>query len=347
VRSVPARIIGLVAGVVAATLLAVGVTARAADRAVAWVTVDGAFERDLNRQAARGLRLAAISDGLPCGVAVMQAPEPAAPPATYRVVADRDLAQLSSLLDDGFVPRAATRIVGARHAVVFERTTPLRPRGQWVVVSFPTLEVLGGALFSVAVDGYRPKLLVRPPFRSWPGLSEPGILLAAKDQGASRVESRVLFGANRDLNDLAVPLKAATAEGWTLDVLFSSARDGSERMRRERLVAALSRTSGTTTGPAVSIERHTSFGLFGAGTIAGAAAFWNDYLTAWTPQDRRQIWASPILLSNGEASCAGLGFKLRIDGMDDQAYDIVALLGKPRATGGHELVVVTEQRLGF
>jgi hypothetical protein len=189
------------AGLGAATLLAVEMTARAADRAVAWVPVDGAFERDLNRQAARGLRLAAISDGLPCGVAVLQAPEPAAPPATYRVVADRDLAQLSRLLDDGFVPRAATRVVGARHAVVFERTTPPGPRSEWAVVSFPTLEVLGGALFAVAVDGFRPKLLVRPPFRSWPGLSEQGIVLAAKEPGEAKVESRVLVGANRDLND--------------------------------------------------------------------------------------------------------------------------------------------------
>jgi hypothetical protein len=339
------RITGLLAGILAAVILATGV--QAADRAVAWVTVDGAFERDLNRAAARGLRLAAISDGLPCGVAAMQAPEPVAPAATYRVVADRDLAAaLPDLVAGGFVPRLATRIVGTRHAVVFERTTPLATAGVWRLVEFAKLEDLGAALAAVAAEGFRPRVLVRPPFRSWPGLSERGMALAAGGDGTA-VESRVLVGSNRDLKDVAAPLTTATAAGWRVDLLFSSARDGSERLRRERLVVALSRPAGTTTGPAVSIERHTSFGLFGAGVIAGAAAFWNDYLTAWTPRDRRQIWASPIQLSDLEASCAGLEVKLRIDGMDEQAHDIVALLGTPRTTGGHELVVVTEQRLGF
>jgi hypothetical protein len=339
------RITGLFAGIVAAVILATGV--QAADRAVAWVTVDGAFERDLNRAAARGLRLAAISDGLPCGVAAMQALDPAAPAATYRVVADRDLAAaLPDLLAGGFVPRLATRIVGTRHAVVFERTPP-PPAAAWRLVEFEKLEDLAAALAAVAAEGFRPRVLVRPPFRSWPGLSERGMVLAARADGETVVESRVVVGANRDLKDIAPPLTAATAAGWTLDLLFSSARDGSDRLRRERLVVALSRPAGTTSGPALSIERHTSFGLFGAGVIVGAAAFWNDYLTAWTPHDRRQIWASPIQLSNLEASCAGLEVKLRLDGMDDQAHDIVALLGKPRTTGGHELVVVTEQRLGF
>jgi hypothetical protein len=340
--------IRLLSGLVAAAMLAIGAGAQAADRAVAWVTVDGAFERDLNRAAARGLRLAAISDGLPCGVAAMQAPEAATSAATYRVVAYRDLAAtLPDLLAGGFVPRLATRIVGTRHAVVFERTTPPMPPVAWRLVEFEKLEDLGAALAAVAAEGVRPRVLVRPPFRSWPGLSERGMVLAAGAERAAAVESRVLVGSNRDLKDVAPPLTAATAVGWTVDLLFSSARDGSDRLRRERLVVAMSRPAGTTSGAAVSIERHTSFGLFGAGVIAGAAAFWNDYLTAWTPRDRRQIWASPIQLSNTEASCAGLEFKLRLDGMDDQAHDIVALLGKPRTTGGHELVVVTEQRLGF
>jgi hypothetical protein len=319
----------------------------AADRAVAWVAVDGAFERDLNREAARGLRLAATSDGLPCSVAAMQAPDGAASPTTYRVVPDRELAAMSGLVAEGFVPRAATRIAGARHAVVFERTTPLRRPLEWRLVYFEKLEALSGALFQAAVDGFRPKVLVRPPFRSWPGLSEPGIALAAKEDGGPRVESRVLLGTTRELNDIAVPLKAATAEGWTLDLLFSSARDGSRDLRRERIVIALSRQAGTTAGAAVSIERHTSFGIFGSGTVNGAGLFWNDYFTAWTPRDRHQIWASPIQLTGFEANCAGLEHKLRLDGMDDQAHDIVALLAKPRTTDGYELVVVTEQRLGF
>lgn len=97
----------------------------------------------------------------------------------------------------------------------------------------------------------------------------------------------------------------------------------------------------------MGIERHTSFGLFGKGALAAAGLFWNDYVTAWVPTDRRQNWASPIQLSALEASCAGIEFKLRFDGMNDQAWNIVALLAKPREPGGYELVVVTEQRFGF
>ena len=33
--------------------------------------------------------------------------------------------------------------------------------------------------------------------------------------------------------------------------------------------------------------------------------------------------------------------------MKDQTWNIVALLAKPREPDGYELVVVTEQRLGF
>ena len=160
-RSVPARIIGLLAGVIAATLLVVEVTARA-DRAVAWVTVDGAFERELNTHAARGLRLAATSDGLPCTVAVMQAPERAGAPAAYRVVQERELAAaLDGLIDEGFMPRASARTIGTRHQVVFERTTPTRPPGDWRLIAFDKLEDLEAALVAAAGEGFQVRLIVR------------------------------------------------------------------------------------------------------------------------------------------------------------------------------------------
>ena len=87
---------------------------RAADRAVVWVRADDrSFERDLNREAARGLRLAAISDGLPCSVAALQSPERAGAPAAYRVVPEREVAAaLPDLVAQGFVPKASARTFG-------------------------------------------------------------------------------------------------------------------------------------------------------------------------------------------------------------------------------------------
>ncbi len=338
-----------VAGMIVALLGAVPVGLDAADRAVVWLLAgERNFERDLNREAARGFRLAAISDGLPCTVAALQTAEPAGAPVAYRVVPERELAAaLPELVAQGFVPTATARMAGTRHQVVFERTTATRAQGEWRVIEVEKLEDLDGALAAAAGDGFQVKLAVRPPFRSWPGLSEKGLVLAMKVPGTGVRQSRVLIGTRRDLKDVAAPLAAATGEGWTLDGLLTSARDGGRDGRRERVVLMLSRGSDTTSDSAVGIERHTSFGLFGKGTLAGAGLFWNDYLTAWVPTDRRQNWASPIQLSPLEASCAGIAFKLRVDGMNDQTWNIVALLAKPREPDGYELVVVTEQRFGF
>ena len=338
-----------VAGVIVALLSAVPIGLGAADRAVVWLRAgERNLERDLNREAARGFRLAAISDGLPCTVAALQTAEPAGPAAAYRVVPEGELtAALPDLIAQGFVPTATARMVGTRHQVVFERTTATRDQGEWRVIEFEKLEDLDGALAVAASDGFQVKFAVRPPFRSWPGLSEEGVVLAMKAPGAGTRQSRVLIGTKRDLKDVTAPLAAATVEGWTLDGVLTSSRDGGRDARRERVVLMLSRGGDAATGPAVGIERHTSFGLFGKGVLAGAGLFWNDYVTAWVPTDRRQNWASPIQLSALEASCAGIEFKLRFDGMNDQAWNIVALLAKPREPAGYELVVVTEQRFGF
>ena len=321
----------------------------AADRVVVWVKADERnLERDLNRQAERGLRLAAVSDGLPCTVAAMQPPERASTPAAYRVVPERDITSaLPDLVEQGFAPIASARTVGTRHQVVFERATATRALGEWRLIEFEKLEDLDAALAAAAAEGFQVKLAVRPPFRSWPGLSEKGLVLVMKPASGAARQSRVLIGSNRDLKDVTGPLKSATAEGWTLDGLLTSARDGSRDARRERIALMLSRDGAARPGLGVGIERHTSFGLFGSGTLAGAGVFWNDYLTAWIPNDRRQNWATPIQLSTLEASCLGIKYKLRFDGMKDQTWNIVALLAKPRDTGGYELVVVTENRLGF
>ncbi|MEP7118539.1 MAG: hypothetical protein ABI880_13200 [Acidobacteriota bacterium] len=321
----------------------------AADRAVVWLQAqDGGFERDLNRQATRGFRLAAISDGLPCAVAALQTPEKAEPPAVYRVVMDRALGSVvQDLTREGFVPRGSARMAGTRHQVVFERTTAPPQADEWRAIEFEKIEDLAAALSAAASEGFQVKLAVRPPFRSWPGLSEKGVVLARKPPAGGARQARVIVGSNRDLKDVIGPLQTATAEGWTLDGLLTSSRDGGREARRERVLLMLSRGGDAAGGAAVGIERHTSFGLFGKGVLAGAGQFWNDYLTAWVPNDRRQNWATPIRLSPLEASCAGLELKLRFDGMNDQASNIVALIGKPSQPDGFELVVVTEQRLGF
>ena len=164
-----------------------------ADRSVAWVRADGGLERGLNANGARGLRLAAVSDGLPCSVAVMQAPDGRPEPTEYRVVLDRDLAAaLPGLVDDGFVPRASARTTGTRHQVVFERTATRAPALDWQVVTFDKLDDLAAALAPAAAEGYRARLLVRVPFRSWPGLSEAGMVCWSR---ATAVRGHVLARA--------------------------------------------------------------------------------------------------------------------------------------------------------
>ncbi|MGD9906234.1 MAG: hypothetical protein AB7U83_22405 [Vicinamibacterales bacterium] len=322
---------------------------RGQDRRVVWVDAGHAgLERDLNREAARGLRLAAISDGLPCTVAALQAPARPGAPAAYRVVPERDLeASLARLTADGFVPRATARTVGTRHQVVFERTSPAASADEWQLLAFEKLEDLEGVAAAAAADGFQVRLTVRAPFRSWPGLSEPGLVLAARAAGAQARQSRVLIGRDRNLKDVAAPLERATAEGWSLDGVLTSARDGSRDGRRERVVLILSRGATAEPGAAVTIERQSSFGTLGRGPLLGAGVFWNDYLTAWRPVDRVQVWGSPVSLSTFEANCAGLALKMRLDGHDEDTHDIVALLARPGQPDGYQLLVVTEQRLGF
>ena len=140
---------------------------------------------------------------------------------------------------------------------------------------------------------------------------------------------------------------AATKAGWQFDLLFSNTRDGSGTGRRERATVVLSKPRTGTVPPAsVTIERRSSFGMAGD-EVVGAAAYWDEYLFASLDHDRRQAWASPIRLSANDASCGALGLGFRFDAPRDQLADIVALLARPLPGGGFELVVVTNQRLGF
>jgi hypothetical protein len=339
-RAVTAVIVAAIAGLAPALL--------AADRAVVWVRAgDADFERDLNTQASRGLRLAAISDGLPCAVAALQAPERPAPPVAYRVVREGDLARaLPGLVAEGFVPTASARTFGTRHQVVFERSTPVAVDGEWRVVEFDKLEDIDGALSAAAADGFRARVLVRLPYRSFPGLSEKGLILASRAPDAPAFATRVLIGTKSDLKDVIAPVAAATKDGWNLDVMGTSARDGSRDRRRERIVLALSRgASPTTAARPITLER-SLFGMIGSGIPVAAGLFWDAYAFAWTPADRRQIWASPIRLSDTDAQCAGLELRMRLHAPRDQRSTIVALVGRPLTTGGYELVVVTEDRFG-
>jgi hypothetical protein len=327
--------------------------AAAADRQVAWiVAADGALERQLNTLAARGLRLAAVSDGLPAPVAVMQAPESEGGAVEYRVATHRELTTtLPALVDEGYVPVAALQRAGSRTHVVFERAGRSRDRDGWRLVEFADLDGLEAALAAVAAEGYRARLLVHAPLKSWPGLSHSGLLLASRPPEAGTREARdvrVVINRSRGIEDTARAVEAAAAEGFGADVLFTTGRDGSLEARRERLVIVMSRARGATAPAApIRLERTSSFGIFGSGRLLGATRHWaEDYVYTWTPEPRRQIWASPIRLSESEAKGFGLDVKLRVDGDDESAWDIVGLIARPVSAGQYELCVLTDQHLG-
>lgn len=325
--------------------------ANAADRSLGWLRPGpGALERELNEQARRGLRLAAVSDGLPaCAVVVMQAPETAGALAAYRVVADRTVAaSLGELVEQGFVPRASWRGLGLRHDVVFERVGPPSPAGAWRAVEFESLDALAEALRAAAAEGYRPRLLVRPAFRSWPGLSERGIVLVHQAPGATPVDVRVIQVSRRDVDDFAREVATATASGWQLDLLFAQARDGGATGRRERAVVLLSKPQAAVPARplAVTIERQSSFGILGD-RIVGAAAFWDEVLVASVDDDRRQAWATPVKLGDNAARCGPLGLGFRFDAPGDLAWNVTGLMAVPAPSGGGTtLLVLTDQRLG-
>ncbi|MGE0814726.1 MAG: hypothetical protein AB7O28_04515 [Vicinamibacterales bacterium] len=339
----------LAAGAAGVMAVALTVGALAADRALGWVRSGaGRFEDDLNQQARRGLRLAAVSDGLPCSVAVLQAPAAASPAAEYRVVRDKDLAaSLDGLAAEGFVPRAATRVVGTWHDVAFERMAGVTPASRWRLIEFEKLETLADAVTAAAADGFVPRLLVRAPFRSWPGLSARGLILAEAAAGAGPVETRTLVATKRNVDDLSRDVAAATRAGWRFDLLYTQSRDGGPDGRRERAVVILSRgRDAAATGVEVTLDRRSSFGIVGQ-QIAGAAAYWDEYLFASAAVERHQAWASPIQVDARDAECGPLGLTFRFSAPRDMAWPVVGLLAKPAINRkDYELVVVTDQGVG-
>lgn len=339
-----------VAAVTAAGGLTFGIIASAQDRPLAWVRSGPTLERDLNAHAARGLLFAAVSDGLPdCAVVVMQATAGAPDSASYRVVSDRRLsAALDGLVQQGFVPRAAARSLGPGHDVIFERMTPSRPSGAWRLVEFDKLENLLSALAGPAAEGYRPVLLVRPAFRSWPGLSERGLVLAMKASGAAPLDVQLHTATRRNVGDLARDVEAATSSGWRFDLLFAHTRDGGPRGRRERATVVLSKPrTGAGSAAAVRIERRASFGVLGD-VVVGAAAYWDEVLVATVKVDRRQAWASPVRLDARDADCGPLGFTFQSAAPRDHTWPITALVAKPATKAGdYELLVVSDQNMNF
>jgi hypothetical protein len=317
-----------------------------ADREVVWITSrDATLERELNAQAARGLRAAAVSDGLPCAVTVMQAPAQPMPAASYRVVADRDLEKsLPPLTDEGYVPRFAQRSATGRAFVIFERTAADRPGAAWQLVEFTDMNALAAALEAPAREGFQPRLLARYPLRTWPGLSERGQILLSKGKGAKAREIKVVAGQSRNIDTVAKAVADAAAAGFDFELLATGSRDGSRMLRRERVHVVLSRETGASSGRPIKLERESSFGTFGSGLPLGTAPFWDeDYVHAWSPADRRQTWASPIRLSENEAMCIGLSLKLRIDAPRDLAWDIIGLAAR-KVLNGYELIYLTDQR---
>ncbi len=321
-----------------------------ADRGLVWtVASEAALERELNTQSARGLRLAAVSDGLPCTVAVLQGTERPTPSATYRVVADRDLpGMLASLVGKGFAPKLAHRRPGGRAHVIFEHLGTDRTMATWQLIEFADMNALQPALASAAADGFQARMMVRYPFKSWPGLSEKGLMLAVKSDAAKVREVLVVAGQSRNVEEAARRVADAAANGFSLDLLVTGSRDGSPSLRRERLHVLMSREVDAATTPRpVKLERASSFGIFGSGLPLGAAPFWDEYYVyAWSPAERRQTWASPIRLSADEAGCASLSFTLRFDAPRDQAFDVVGLVARKVSQTSYELVYLTDQKIG-
>ena len=342
--------------IVLAAVLAAGIadtSLLAADRDVAWVVVGGddSTERELNTHAARGLRLAAVTDGLPCSVAIMQRPETPSPQEVrYRVVADRDLAAaLPELTTQGFEPRGMLRRQGGRALVVWERAPrPASARmAAWRLIEFGNPDTLEADLTAAAADGFRAVVLARGAFRSWPGLSEKGLLLVGKraDEGARSV--RVLRGSKKNVEDLDRELAALTADGWEYDLLFTSSRDGSQQMRRERAYLVLSRGSTPRAARPLRLVRSSSWGSVGDGEPVAAANYWHEFLFVSRPDDRRRAWGSPIRLSDLEASGVGLGLRLGLDGGRDQRSTIASAVARQtEGLGGYELVIVVDERFG-
>lgn len=333
------------------SLVAAGVAVSAADRPLLWERAGvGDLERTLNTGARKGLRLAAVSDGLPaCSVIVMQTPEPAGAPAEYRVVAEKALAgTLDGLVAQGFVPRAAPPGIGTRREVVFERTSPQGSDDTWRLIEFEKLEDMGAALGTAAAEGYRPRLLVKPPFRSWPGLSEKGLVLAAKPKaGAGTLEIRVVTTTKKNVEAESRDVAASTKAGWQVDLFFTSTRDGGPTGRRERGVVVMSRAEGAATGVEVTIARRSSFGIV-AETFLGAGQYWDEYLFASADHERRQTWASPLRLGANDVGCGPLPFGFLFDAPKDLAWSILGLVARPAATGqGAELLYITDQTIGL
>lgn len=323
----------------------------AADRAVAWIRVlPNGLERELNAQAARGLRLAAVSDGLPaCSIIAMQAPASAGAPAEYRVVADRDVgAEFDRLVGEGFVPRASARSLSQRVDVIFERIGATRVNQSWRLVEFEKVEDLPTALASAAGEGYRASALLRPAFRSWPGLSARGLVLVSKAAGAGALDVQVHFVSKRNVDELAKAVTAATGAGWQFDLLFAHTRDGAPAGRRERAAVVLSKPrNGSTASTPVTIDRESAPGILGD-VVLGAAGYWNEVLVASVDAERRQAWATPIRLDGRDAECSPLGFGFASDAPRDLAWSITALVAKPAATAGaYDLLVITDQDMRF
>lgn len=340
----------LVVAASAVSLLAAGAVSSAADRALLWDRAGvGNLERTLNAGARRGLRLAAVSDGLPsCSVIVMQAPETAGAPAEYRVVGEKELAgALDGLVAQGFVPRFAPPGIGTRREVVFEKASPQPPGDTWRLIEFEKLEDMAAALATAAADGFRPRLLVRPPFRSWPGLSEPGKVLAAKPRDGAAMESRVVMTTRKNVDAESRDVAASTKAGWQVDLFFTSSRDGGPTGRRERGVVVLSRAAGATRGVEVTIERRASFGIV-AETFLGAGQYWDEYLFASAAHERRQTWASPLRLGARDVGCGPLPFGFLFDAPKDLAWSIIGLVARPAVSGqGAELLYITDQTIGL
>ncbi|MEZ5289596.1 MAG: hypothetical protein R2745_00795 [Vicinamibacterales bacterium] len=335
------------AALAALGLLTAAPSARVAARDLRWApAVDGRLARELNGYARRGFRLAAISDGLPCEIAAVQAQDGPPRAFEYRLVPARGIpADLAALVADGWVPRGTTH--GAvPDAVVLERATPRETSGAWRVVEFESYSTLARALAPAAAEGFRPRLVLRQPFGGLFGRGRTtGVVAAARAEGADPREVTVLSGAKGDLEDLGAPVAEATRAGWQFD-LVQTPRTTPDRRTVAHVVLSRTRAGAAAARAGDVVTVSTPSIALGVGRVLGIAPYQDRYVTATVPVDlasgvttTERAWLGP-----SDATCPPVGGFRDFHPPRRAGDDVVAVVARPsdRQGGGYDVLVVMQ-----
>jgi len=345
----PMHVAPALTGAMAATtllcVLTAGPAARAANRDLRWEPAyDRNLARELNGYARRGFRLAAISEGLPCEIAAVQAQEGEPRAFEYRVQSPLAVpADLEPLFADGWVPRGMTHGVGM-DAVVLERATPRGPSKTWRAVAFESAATMERDLGRAAADGFRPRLVVRHPFEGLFGRGKaPGVVALAKVEGAGPRDTKVLRGSRRTLDDVAPAVAEATRGGWEVDLVYTPRATPD---RREVAFALLS-TARASPGRGALVRLSPMSIAMPTGRVLGIAPFFDGYVVATSDAFEppyRFTTSERFLLVPENAKCPLLGTFRDFHPPRRTEHDVVALVARPsdRSAGGYDVLVVMD-----